>query len=259
MKFFSYIYTALAVSLLPVLTAAADHLNARNHHQGVARRAEGHLDRRQSQHSKWSWYDTQTGNAGSCGRMLRNSEFVVAMNVPQYRASNCFKFITMSWRGKTTRAQVVDMCPGCPYGGLDLSPGLFQFFTGLGTGIIPDGAWWFEGDGPAEPTTTRTTSRWTPPPTPTRTSTRPTSTRTTTSQTPTTTSTRTTSTTTSTSTTSSSSSSSTVSETSTSDAAGPTGAARIGSNSGNLADVFELSVSFGEIVLAGAGAGAAAQ
>ena len=64
MKFFSYIFTALAVSLLPVLTAANDHLNARNHHQGVARRAEGHLlDRRQSSHSRWSWYDTQTGNA----------------------------------------------------------------------------------------------------------------------------------------------------------------------------------------------------
>ena len=64
MKFFSYIFTALTVSLLPVLTAAGEHLNRNIHHQGVARRAEGHLlDKRQSQHSKWSWYDTQTGNA----------------------------------------------------------------------------------------------------------------------------------------------------------------------------------------------------
>ncbi|RXW11210.1 hypothetical protein EST38_g14645, partial [Candolleomyces aberdarensis] len=144
MKFFNYIFTALTVSLLPVVTAAGEHLNRNVHHQGVARRAEGHLlDKRQSQHSKWSWYDTQTGNAGSCGRHLQNSEFVVAMNVPQYQAGNCFKFITMSWRGKTTRAQIVDMCPGCPYGGLDLSPALFEFFAPRGMGIIPDGTWSF--------------------------------------------------------------------------------------------------------------------
>ncbi|KAJ2911941.1 hypothetical protein MD484_g8473, partial [Candolleomyces efflorescens] len=254
MKFFSYIFTALAVSLLPVLTAAGDH-KARNHHQGLSRRAEGHLlDKRQSDHSRWSWYDTQTGNAGSCGRMLRNSEFVVAMNVPQYRAGNCFKFITLSWRGKTTRAQIVDMCPGCPYGGLDLSPSLFQFFTGLGTGIISDGTWWFEGDGPAPPppppTTTRTTSRWTPPPTPTSTTTRRTTTRTSTTPRPTSTSTSSTPSSTSTSTTSSSSSSSTVSQTSTS--AEATSTARLSADAGNLANLNGLAASFGQLVVQGA-------
>ena len=67
-------------------------------------------------------------------------------------------------------------CPGCPWGGLDLSPGLFAFFAPLGTGIIY-GTWYF-GSAPAPaptttwqapaPTTTwkpSPTSTWSPPPT----------------------------------------------------------------------------------------------
>jgi len=176
MQLFNFIVTALTVSLVS-LTASAEHkVNAR-HHQGLSRRVEGHLDRRATTNSKWSWYDTETGNAGSCGRTLKNSEFVVAMNVPQYQAGNCFKSITLSWHGKQTRAQIVDMCPGCPYGGLDLSPKLFEFFTPLGTGLLWDGTWWFDGDGPEgaapppppKPTTSKYT--WTPPPAPSTTKT----------------------------------------------------------------------------------------
>ena len=33
-------------------------------------------------------------------------------------------------------------CPGCPKGGLDFSPGLFQFFSDLGAGVLY-GTWWY--------------------------------------------------------------------------------------------------------------------
>jgi hypothetical protein len=38
-------------------------------------------------------------------------------------------------------------CPGCPYGGLDLSPGLFSFFASTDLGVL-SGVWAFEADAP---------------------------------------------------------------------------------------------------------------
>lgn len=257
MQLLNYIATALTVSAF-AMGASADHVQRRQH-QGVSRRMDGDLlESRATSNSKWSWYDTQTGNAGSCGRMLRNTEFVVAMNVPQYKAGNCFKSITLSWKGKQTRAQIVDMCPGCPYGGLDLSPSLFQFFSGLGTGIIWDGEWWFDGEGgaappppPPKPTTTKTTSRWTPPPTPTPTptSTR-TRTRTRTTSTPSPTSTKepepTTTSTSTTESTSSTETSTTATATNTASLVGNT------ANAGGIQQVFSNLIALGGLAAAGA-------
>ena len=36
-------------------------------------------------------------------------------------------------------------CPGCPYGGLDMSTGLFQFFAPLSVGVLY-GSWVFDDD-----------------------------------------------------------------------------------------------------------------
>ncbi|TEB36177.1 hypothetical protein FA13DRAFT_1787658 [Coprinellus micaceus] len=262
MQFLTYIATALAVSVLS-LGASADHVQRRQH-QGLSRRMEGDLlESRATSGSRWSWYHTETGNAGSCGRMLRNSEFVVAMNVPQYKAGNCYKSITLSWRGKQTRAQIVDMCPGCPYGGLDLSPSLFQFFTGLGTGIISDGQWWFDGEGPGgaappppKPTTTKSTSKWTPPPTPTPTPTT-TRTRTRTSSTPKPTSTEEPEpTTTSSSTRTTSTTPTPTSQTSTSASETPSNTASLAGSKGDdgVQEVFSNLIALGGLVAAGANA-----
>ena len=62
MQFLAYVATALTVSLLS-LGASADHVQRRQH-QGISRRMEGDLlESRATSNSKWSWYDTQTGNA----------------------------------------------------------------------------------------------------------------------------------------------------------------------------------------------------
>ena len=105
----------------------------------------------------------------------------------------------MSYNGKYTVATITDECPGCPYGGLDLSRGLFDFFASESDGVIY-GTWNFL-DGSSNPAPTTTSSTYTPPPPPTTTST-------TSTWTPTTTQDQPSSTSTSSSTTSSQSSSS---------------------------------------------------
>ncbi|TFK16829.1 hypothetical protein FA15DRAFT_553809, partial [Coprinopsis marcescibilis] len=91
--------------------------------------------------ARWSWYDAQTGSAGACGTYIGNADFVsscggFAQFGSGYPGPHCFETITMSYGGRTAQAVILDMCPGCPYGGLDLTPSLFQFFADPGAGII---------------------------------------------------------------------------------------------------------------------------
>ncbi|KAI0317824.1 RlpA-like double-psi beta-barrel-protein domain-containing protein-containing protein, partial [Amylostereum chailletii] len=80
---------------------------------------------------------------GACGGYNKDSDFIVALNIEQWDGgSHCNDMITMSYGGKTTQAQIVDQCPGCPFGGLDLSPGLFDFFASEDLGVIT-GQWSF--------------------------------------------------------------------------------------------------------------------
>ena len=81
---------------------------------------------------RMTYYDTSVG-LGACGNLNQNSAWTVALNAAQfgnsYPSSECGKTITISYGGKTAQAVIQDSCPGCPYGGLDLSPSLFQHFT----------------------------------------------------------------------------------------------------------------------------------
>ncbi|KAI0315842.1 hypothetical protein OF83DRAFT_1061406, partial [Amylostereum chailletii] len=87
---------------------------------------------------------------------------VVALNADQYggywKSDYCFQTITISYGGKSTQAKVVDECPGCPYGGLDLTQGLFEYFASTDKGVLY-GEWSFgssggNGGGNSDPTTT---------------------------------------------------------------------------------------------------------
>ena len=120
---------------------------------------------------KWSFYDAQTGNEGACGGHISNGEFAVAMNAAQFNQGDCGKTITLTWGGVSVQAVIRDMCPGCPPGGLDLTPALWNQFADPGKGIIWDGSWNFGGAPAPSPTPTPTptpeptpTSTWTPPP-----------------------------------------------------------------------------------------------
>jgi expansin (peptidoglycan-binding protein) len=80
---------------------------------------------------------------GACGGTNSDSEMVVALNTAQYgntgvRSSWCGKRITISNGGNTQTATVVDACPTCSYGSLDMSPALFSALTNgnMGLGVF---------------------------------------------------------------------------------------------------------------------------
>jgi len=130
---------------------------------------ESHLYKREN-HVSATFYDVTTGQ-GACGGNHSPGEHIVAMNTADYAGgSACGKTITITWQGKSSQATVVDECPTCDAGGIDLSEGLFQVFAGLGTGQI----WvdWSFGSGapPAPKPKPTPTSTWKPPPPPTTTS-----------------------------------------------------------------------------------------
>lgn len=84
---------------------------------------------------------------GACGHTNSGSEFVVAVNAPQYNGgAYCGQSVTISANGKSTQATVVDLCPGCPYGALDLSESLFTFFNPTSVGVFTID-WSFGGGG----------------------------------------------------------------------------------------------------------------
>jgi len=121
-----------------------------------------------------TWYYTQTGNAGSCGSYLSDTDYTVAMNSFQYNDGMCGKTISITANGKTTQARVMDLCPNgggnCNWGDVDMSPALFSYFAPQGDGKIPISWVFTDNSAPApapDPTTTPSTTTSTsqnPPP-----------------------------------------------------------------------------------------------
>ncbi|KIR57909.1 B2-aldehyde-forming enzyme [Cryptococcus bacillisporus CA1873] len=105
---------------------------------------------------------------GACGLNSQDSDFMVALNSAQYGSGypgpQCFKYITIQM-GSTTigGVEILDECPTCDYGSLDLSPGLFTHFADYDAGTIHI-TWWFDDDSPASTSTSETpTSTYVPP------------------------------------------------------------------------------------------------
>ncbi|GLB35354.1 hypothetical protein LshimejAT787_0209190 [Lyophyllum shimeji] len=161
---------------LPLLALGASTHGAAHssRHQQIAKRHTGDVQlHKRFSNARWTFYDV---GLGACGKWNVQSDFIVALNSAQfgggYPGPNCFKSITMTYNGKTTQATIMDECPGCPYGGLDLSRGLFRFFAAESVGVI-QGEWHFnDGSGgggspppppPPPPKPQPTTSKWVPP------------------------------------------------------------------------------------------------
>jgi len=149
-------------------------------HRSQAKRSTEH------QHAKrFSGHATYFADGlGACGHYNGPNDYIVALNTPQYGSGgDCGRTITISGLGKTAQATIADECPGCPYGCLDFSEGLFQHFADLSVGEFQI-TWDFGGssggddDSQSKPTTTKA-----PPPKPTTTSHSTTTTHTTTSTT----------------------------------------------------------------------------
>ncbi|KZO89894.1 hypothetical protein CALVIDRAFT_491240 [Calocera viscosa TUFC12733] len=206
-----------ALLLLAPLALATGHDNLIRKHQHKARVSSGESDlvKKDTYSGRATFFDV---GLGACGQNNVASDFIVALNTPQYGSGSpgpeCFLMITITYNGITQQAQIMDECPSCNYGDLDMSRGLFDSFASEDLGEFQM-TWWYNNDAPSQPTTStpdQPTSTWTPPTStsqwvPPTTSTTPTSTPTPTSTTPTSTSAS------STSTSSSSSSASSVSGT----------------------------------------------
>ncbi|KAJ7489884.1 hypothetical protein B0H11DRAFT_2229399 [Mycena galericulata] len=73
----------------------------------------GTLRKRYDQ-ARFTFFDT---GLGACGTTNSPSDFIVALNSPQYgNGEHCYEMIQISYGGKSATAQIVDECPGCPWG-----------------------------------------------------------------------------------------------------------------------------------------------
>ncbi|PWN20096.1 hypothetical protein BCV69DRAFT_250229 [Microstroma glucosiphilum] len=134
-------------AFISISPAAVDASSARHSNRALA--GHKHNLQKRSYSGQATWYDTETGNQGSCGQYLSNSGYTVAVNSGQYTDAWCGKTITISANGKTHTATIQDECPEsaqtCHYGALDMSPALFDYFYSAGTGVFQM-EWWFGGD-----------------------------------------------------------------------------------------------------------------
>lgn len=72
---------------------------------------------------------------GACGWTNGDNDAVVALSPSQYNnGANCGKWITIHGNGKTTAARVVDLCPGCGSGSIDVAPAIFDDIASLDVG-----------------------------------------------------------------------------------------------------------------------------
>ncbi|KAL7419846.1 hypothetical protein Q5752_005762 [Cryptotrichosporon argae] len=118
--------------------------------------------------------DTYTGRGtyfyvglGACGETSVDSDLMVALNIDQYGSGypgpECFKYITVEANGITVSGiEILDECPTCDYGGLDMSPGLFTKYADESVGTLAI-TWWFEDSSSTSYTPTSTsTYQYTP-------------------------------------------------------------------------------------------------
>lgn len=94
-----------------------------------------------------TYYDA---GMGSCGLTNSNADYIVAIAAVDmgYSANpnlnpNCGRKITIEYEGRTHDATVVDTCPECASGSIDLTPTLFQAVAPKGDGRVKGVNWWF--------------------------------------------------------------------------------------------------------------------
>ncbi|KAJ6496733.1 hypothetical protein C8R47DRAFT_1011087 [Mycena vitilis] len=86
-----------------------------------------------------TWF-TQNGVAGACGKVHKDTDFVVALQTEKYaRGANCGRMIRVTdlTTGKTVDGLVADECPTCDNTAcVDMSLGMFKAFTSLSVGMF---------------------------------------------------------------------------------------------------------------------------
>ncbi|EIW78838.1 plant expansin [Coniophora puteana RWD-64-598 SS2] len=142
----TYVTTVFALffaALFGVVSAAHTGPRGAGHKDVIRRSRQTEVAKRDSM--RFTYYVV---GLGACGGFSNPGQFVVALNAPEFDQGKssgndpCWKMVTIWYGGKSTQAQVVDRCAGCPEGGLDFSIGLFSFFSTLGAGVLY-GNWYY--------------------------------------------------------------------------------------------------------------------
>ncbi|KAI0391588.1 RlpA-like double-psi beta-barrel-protein domain-containing protein-containing protein [Xylariaceae sp. FL0594] len=88
-----------------------------------------------------TWYNP---GLGACGEVDGDNDAVVALNSADYaNGANCGRWITIQGNGHQTAARVVDLCPGCGSGGIDVAPAIFDDIASLDVGRVQVN-WFFQ-------------------------------------------------------------------------------------------------------------------
>jgi len=73
-----------------------------------------------------------TPNVGNCGKKNKSTDLIVALSTAMYaKGKHCGHFIVVTNKKtkKTVRLKIVDSCPGCGNGDLDISPTAFDVLS----------------------------------------------------------------------------------------------------------------------------------
>ncbi|EJD48740.1 hypothetical protein AURDEDRAFT_112836 [Auricularia subglabra TFB-10046 SS5] len=175
-----FLAPCLLAALLPVSSVVC-HLDAL-HHDTTSERSRAHqsltrgslasnstppvsIGKRAFTNARATHYEA---GLGACGKDNTGADFIVALNHVQfgsgYPGPNCFRKIRISYKGISAVAEIRDMCPGCGYGELDLTNGLFSHFVPLRTDIFYMSWEFIDGDSAPDPP--KLTPKPTPKPTP---------------------------------------------------------------------------------------------
>ncbi|KDN49931.1 hypothetical protein K437DRAFT_222057 [Tilletiaria anomala UBC 951] len=87
-------------------------------------------------HGEGTYYNAGISE-GACGGWHKSSELVAAVSRQQWHGGEfCNQMLHVCHHGKCTDVQVVDECPSCDYGSLDLSPTAFKQLAPMSEGVI---------------------------------------------------------------------------------------------------------------------------
>lgn len=81
-----------------------------------------------------TYYDAD--GTGACGFAASNDFMVAAINDEQYSKANCGKCVEVTGPNGTVVVRIVDKCPGCDSGDLDLSQTAFSKIAKLSAGRV---------------------------------------------------------------------------------------------------------------------------
>jgi len=165
--------SSLLLAVAASVSTSSASLGHKNEHGAVKKSHVGHNNTRSLGKRTYSgqatWFDD---GLGACGIYNSPSDLIVALDTPLYGSGSpgpeCFRYvqITAVDSGITAVAQITDECPGCAYGSLDMSQGLFKIFNPLSVGEFAITWNYVDGNGDddakaAQKTTTHHTTKTT--------------------------------------------------------------------------------------------------